>query len=163
MRYVQWRFHFAIENVFSVWKRKLLCPRHVGTPTHCNPGVRFWYVRLQSGVHLSAPESRRNRGVRVNMCDWNVGPTCRRGVVGVGSPLMFPSKSWSPFAYDMWDPAASPRGSRRTLTQAVWLIVVILWFIIKTLNYFQIKLGAFKCLNYWSSKIQQKMFVERLK
>ena len=34
----------------------------------------------------------------------------------MGTPLMFPSKSWSPFAYDMWDPAASPRGSRRTLT-----------------------------------------------
>jgi len=34
----------------------------------------------------------------------------------VGTPLMFPSKSWSPFAYDMWDPAASSRGSWHTLT-----------------------------------------------
>ena len=39
---------------------------------------------------------------------------------------------------------------------AVRLNVVVLWFIMKTLNYFQIKLGAFKCLSYWSLKIQKK-------
>ena len=56
----------------------------------------------------------------------------------------------------MWDSAASPRGLRHTLTQAVRLIVVVLSFIMKTLNYFQIKNIAFKCLSYWSSKIQKK-------
>ena len=92
-----------------------------------------------------------------------MGPSEAKGPHVSESPLIFPSKSWSPFAYDMWDPAASPRGSRRTLTQEVRLIVVVLWFIMKTLNYFQIKLRAFNCFSYWSSKIQQKMFVERLK
>ena len=30
--------------------------------------------------------------------------------------------SWSTFAYDMWDPAASPRGSRRTYGKSIFAL-----------------------------------------